>query len=848
MAVICGSPAVVDTGSVLVGTFEIDIISDATDDFTTYDIHLRERCRIGRDRSSCDITFHDPAVSNCHVNIYSIMYDDDSQSGVQPLVYAEDLSGTNGTYWNKSLIGKGKAALLSHGDELRLGADVCLTFRTVVNNDNSTADHERDETQLTEIEHFKEKYDLTNRKLGEGRYGKVYMAVNRQLGRQLACKVVDLRAVRRDEAKKWRNPRTLRSGSSQTLPAAHTKLKMDDAVARHLREVEILKHLDHANIIRIEKVYQTENTVYIFEELMTGGDLFSFLEYKGGTLDEAGAGVIVHQILEGLTYLHNLGIVHRDLKPENILMQSLADAARVVLTDFGCAIKIAPTGQTGGPPRRLKTMRVGTPGYSAPEVSGRNPLVKEQSYTKAVDLWSLGCVTVLLLTGSTPFSKGLADRRATFEAISDAAAKCDLSPLRIMPQWRAASESLQDFMEKLLVLKEASRMTAQEALLHLWFNGEYKEDWDSTYRFSVKEWKARTNNFTIVETIKAQTMVNKSQGKKATKLKALKPIEPHYKPFHRQVDRFITSVRNLGTLPTILEIAENKKQLPSLEMLSIHDSEPGLLDESNGRSGHSSEGSHTGNEFLSASSRSQTSHYFNKIQKLSTRRTINSQIEIFETPARETNKRPLENTQESPSLSAKRKRRSMADFDNMEVTLGTPAVTDSPLPQTLSTNFTLVNRRQSVKLGDLHDSKRAARFPSLVSEGELASAGHDGPLVSKLKPSFSRAQHNSSGKYPFPQPSVSTSTSSSSSSITALVRAPAAQTLEERMATPASTRRPLSSFDWEEHNLKAEESMENRGFRSARGFDESIQKRKARKVNRDKVSADLSDSIRTAYE
>ena len=105
---------------------------------------------------------------------------------------------------------------------------------------------------------------------------------------------------------------------------------------------------------------------YMFEELMTGGDLFSFLEYKGGNLDEAGAGVIVRQILEGLTYLHTQDIVHRDLKPENILMQSLSDTARVVITDFGCAVKIPFTGQNGGLPQRLKTMRVGTPGYSAP--------------------------------------------------------------------------------------------------------------------------------------------------------------------------------------------------------------------------------------------------------------------------------------------------------------------------------------------------------------------------------------------------------------------------------------------------------------------------------------------------
>ncbi|MCJ1383417.1 hypothetical protein MMC17_006531 [Xylographa soralifera] len=846
MATLSGPTTDIDPDSVLVGTFEIDIISDATDDFATHDIYLRKRCRIGRDVDSCDITLPDPAISNRHVNIYSIMYEDDSQSGVEPLVYAEDLSSTNGTYWNKSLIGKGKAALLSDRDELRLGGDVCLTFRKVADNDTIPMNDELDRVQSREIEHFKEKYNLTNRKLGEGRYGKVYMAVNRQLGRQLACKIVDLRAVRRGESKKWQSFRTLRSGSSQKVwPTTYVKLKMDEAVARHLREVEILKHLDHANIVRLEKVYQTEDTVYIFEELMTGGDLFSFLEYKGGTLDEAGAGVIVRQILEGLIYLHTQDIVHRDLKPENILMQSLSDAARVVITDFGCAIKMPPIGQNGVLPQRLKTMRVGTPGYSAPEVSGRNPLVKEQSYTKAVDLWSLGCVSVLLLTGSTPFSKGLADRRATFEAISDAAAKCDLSPLRQMPGWHVASEGLHDFIEKLLVLKEEIRMTAQEALLHIWFNNFYKEDWDSTYRFSIKDWKARTTNFDIVETIKAQKTTIKLQGKRTTKPKVLKPIEPHYKPFHREVDRLISQRKNPAILPTIPRMTVDKQLLPAVETLSINDSGSRLTDETIERSGPSSDVSWAGADFLTVGSRSRTSHYFNRTRKFPTRRTTNGKIEILETDTRETNKRPLEGIQGSPSASIKKKRHYMADVDNIEVALDASAVIDLPLPQPLNTNLTFVNRRQSMKLGDLHGNRRALRYPSLMFGEEPTSAGHDGPLISKLNTSFSRDQNTLSGKYPFPQPSLSTSTSTS---IAALVRTPAARTSEKSMAAPASSRRRITSFDWEEHNLKAEESMENRGFRSARAFDESIQRRKAAKKDRDMVSADLSDSIRTAYE
>ena len=88
----------------------------------------------------------------------------------------------------------------------------------------------------------------------------------------------------------------------------------------------------------MDKVFRSTNTLYIFEELVAGGDLFSYITARGGHLDEAAGGFIIMQILEGIKYLHSNGVVHRDIKPENVLLASCAEAPRVVLSDFGSAV------------------------------------------------------------------------------------------------------------------------------------------------------------------------------------------------------------------------------------------------------------------------------------------------------------------------------------------------------------------------------------------------------------------------------------------------------------------------------------------------------------------------------
>jgi serine/threonine protein kinase len=220
--------------------------------------------------------------------------------------------------------------------------------------------------------------------------------------------------------------------------------------------------------------------------------------------------VVIRQVLIGVEYLHAHEIAHRDLKPDNILMTSLEDGARVVITDFGNA-RFLPKSAGMSNHQTAKYQRmfsyVGTLEFAAPEIHKANRSIPaDGGYTKSVDMWSIGSITATVLSGEAIFSDRTHPQYYDNPrlVIIGLAAQCDLSVLddEYHPLWSEVNFLSKDFIKRLLVLDEDDRMTATEALAHVWFaNDCYAEDLEDLYMRSVEGWQPRPVSSQLIERI-----------------------------------------------------------------------------------------------------------------------------------------------------------------------------------------------------------------------------------------------------------------------------------------------------------------------------------------------------------
>jgi len=309
-----------------------------------------------------------------------------------------------------------------------------------------------------------ERYTLVE-KMGDGAFSNVYRAKdNNNVHDQVAIKV-----VRKFEMN------TTQGGKNVLHPDYEKKAPKGVERASILKEVQIMRQLDHPNIVKLVDFLESRQYYYIVLELCPGGELFHQIVRLTYFSEDLSRHVIV-QVAKALQYLHEeAGVVHRDIKPENLLFypvpfvptknpkprapedEDKADEGEFIygvgaggigqikIADFGLSKVIWDT-QTMTP--------CGTVGYTAPEI------VKDERYSKSVDMWALGCVLYTLLCGFPPFYD------ESIQVLTEKVARGQYTFLS--PWWDDISKSAQDLVSHLLTVDPEKRYDINQFLEHPW--------------------------------------------------------------------------------------------------------------------------------------------------------------------------------------------------------------------------------------------------------------------------------------------------------------------------------------------------------------------------------------------
>ncbi|KAJ2088364.1 ATP binding [Coemansia sp. RSA 986] len=214
----------------------------------------------------------------------------------------------------------------------------------------------------------KKKVWIKGAPIASGSFGSVYFGMNTRTGAIMAVKEVEL-----------------------PTPGSVSNSRNHRMVDALKHELDLLKGLDHKNVVKYLGTDVDDTNLYIFLEYVSGGSVSSALA-SFGMFPESLVRTYTAQILEGLVYLHEQGIIHRDIKGGNVLIDQ---DGSVKISDFGISKRVDEAVAAGKSDRRASLQ--GSVFWMAPEV------VKDTHYTFKGDVWSLGCLVIEMMTGTHPF-------------------------------------------------------------------------------------------------------------------------------------------------------------------------------------------------------------------------------------------------------------------------------------------------------------------------------------------------------------------------------------------------------------------------------------------------------------
>ena len=259
--------------------------------------------------------------------------------------------------------------------------------------------------------HVNEHYTIV-KKIGDGGFGLVKLAVQNNTNAKRAIKSINV---------------------TQSMDTG----KLMD-------EVNILKTLDHPNIVKVFEVIQDTKYLNIVMEYCSGGELFDKIKASNGFSENIAAKYML-DIVSAVKYCHSVQIVHRDLKPENILFENITNDARLKIIDFG-------TSQYFKPKERMRKF-IGTSYYIAPEVIDKN-------YDQKCDVWSLGVILYIMLCGLPPFYSRIE---------SEIYEKIKKMPVSFRGQtWDSVSDEAKVLVQKMLRKDPVSRISIDDVHSDPW--------------------------------------------------------------------------------------------------------------------------------------------------------------------------------------------------------------------------------------------------------------------------------------------------------------------------------------------------------------------------------------------
>lgn len=270
--------------------------------------------------------------------------------------------------------------------------------------------------------------------LGGGRFGQVHKCMENSSGLTLAAKIIKARSQKEKE------------------------------VVRN--EIQVMNQLNHVNLIQLYAAFESRHDIILVMEYVEGGELFDRIIDENYNLTELDTVLFIRQICEGLQYMHKMYILHLDLKPENILCVSRA-TNKIKIIDFGLARRYKP--------REKLRVNFGTPEFLAPEV------INYEFVSFPTDMWSLGVITYMLLSGLSPFLGD--DDNETLNNILACQWNFEVD------EFTDVSDEAKDFVTRLLVKSKSWRMSATESLKHPWLS-----DQSLHYRLSQKKNKCHSTN------------------------------------------------------------------------------------------------------------------------------------------------------------------------------------------------------------------------------------------------------------------------------------------------------------------------------------------------------------------